>query len=171
MAAFFLKPLEAPWGDYGHILYHGMSMHQSRSGGKIRLERTGPEVFPITFPIDVVVTDEFRRQFESSGLLGVQFRPVIKHHIVELDWSSWDTAEDEPPEYPESGEPEDFILARPHSPKAAATMPELWELILSDDPIADVRYFPKTHIITLSTRAKNWFERYYGDYVTIQDKG
>lgn len=171
MPLFLLNPIESPWGDYGHILYHGMSMHASRSGGKICLERTGPDIFPITFPGDIVVTDEFRRAFEKSGLCGVQFLPVIKHHIVELDWSSWDMTEDEAPELPESGEPEDYILGRSHSPRAAASMPVLWELSTSEDSSADVSYLPATHIIALSLKAKDWFERNYGDYVSIRIKG
>ena len=61
MPSFLFNPIEAPWGDYGRILYHGMSMHEPRLGGKIRLERTGPEIFPITFPIDIIVTADFRR--------------------------------------------------------------------------------------------------------------
>ncbi len=171
MSSFLLNPIEAPWGDYGHILYHGMSMHAERSAGRIRLERTGPEIFPITFPIDVIVTDDFRRSFDKSGLRGAQFRSVVKHRIVELDWSSWDTTDDEAPELPESGEPEDYILDRSHSPRAAAAMPELWELSTSEDPSADVRYLPATHIIALSTKAKEWFECHYGDYVCIRAKG
>lgn len=171
MPSFLLNPIEAPWGDYGHILYHGMSMHAPRSDGRIRLERTGPDIFPITFPIDVIVTDEFRRSFEKSGLRGVQFRPVIKHRIVELDWSSWDTTEEEAPELPESGEPEDYIIGRPHSPRAAAAMPELWEFCTSEDPSADVYYLPTTHIIAVSAKAKEWFESQYGDYVSIRTKG
>ena len=168
MSSFLLNPIEAPWGDYGRILYHGMSMHASRFDGRIRLERTGPEIFPITFPIDVIVTDDFRRVFEKSGLRGVQFRPVIKHRIVEFDWSAWNTSDDEVPEVPESGEPEDYILSRPHSPRAAAAMPDLWELGTSEDPSTDVRYLPSTHIIALSRKAKEWFESSFGDYVSIR---
>ena len=171
MPLFLLDPIEAPWGDYGHILYHGMSMHSSRSDGRIRLERTGPDIFPITFPIDVIVTDEFRRAFEKSGLRGARFLPVIKHRIVELDWGSWDTTEDEAPEMPESGGPEDYILGRPHSPRAAAAMPELSEFVASEDQRADVHYLPSTRIITLSTKAKDWFESRYGDYVSVRTKG
>lgn len=171
MAALLLKPIDAPWGDYGRILYHGMSMHESRQVDRIRLERTGPDIFPITFPMDVIVTDEFKMRFKASGLCGVEFRTVIKHRIVELDWSNWDTTEVEAPELPESGEPEDYILTRPHSPIAAAAMPELWELILREDPSADIRYLPKTHVITVSVKAKEWFERNYGDYVFFQKIG
>ena len=171
MPSFLLKSIEPPWGDYGHLLFHGMSMHESRSDSKIRLERTGPDIFPITFPIDVIVTDEFRREYESSGLDGVTFRPVIKYRIVELDWSSWDLTDDEAPEVPDSGEPEDYVLARPHSPKAAAAMPELWELIASDDTTADVYYLPKTKVVALSPKAKTWFESHYADYITVEKRG
>jgi hypothetical protein len=163
-----LKPIEAPWGDYGHILYHGMSMHQSRFEGNIRLERTGPEIFPITFPIDVVVTDDCRRALLASGLTGTTFRPVIKHRIVDLDWPTWDTTEDEPPELPSSGEPEGYILDRPHSPDLALAMPELWELIAGQKS-SDIYYVPATRIVAVSNKAKTWFERHYGDYVTITE--
>ena len=171
MPSFLLNSIAAPWGDYGHILYHGMSMHASRSDGRIRLERTGPDIFPITFPIDVIVTEDFRQSFEKSGLRGAQFRPVIKHRIVEFDWNSWDPTDDEPPELPESGEPENYVLRRPHSPSAAAAMPTLWELRPSEDPTADLRFLPTTHVIALSTIAKDWFERNYGDYVSIRTAG
>ncbi len=49
-------------------------------------------------------------------------------------------------------------------------MPDLWEMILSDDSAADVCYLPKTHIIALSLKAKKWFERHYGDYVSIREQ-
>jgi len=146
-------------------------MHRPRTTGKINLERTGPEIFPITFPIDVVVTDDFRRSLESSGLSGAEFRAVIKHRIVELDWSEWDSTEPEPPEIPESGEPEDYILARPHSPRAAAAMPQLWELIASDDSTADIYYLRQTKNIALSPIGKAWFDSRYADYVSIRRRG
>jgi hypothetical protein len=171
MPTFLLKPIAAPWGDYGDLLFHGMSMHAARLDGKIRLERTGPDIFPITFPIEVVVTDQFRRNFESSGLSGAHFQTVIKHRIVDLDWSSWDLTADNPPELPGLEEPEDYVLERPHSPKAAAAMPNLWELIASEDTRADVYYRPRTKIVALSPRAKAWFESHYPDYVSIQKQG
>lgn len=146
-------------------------MHESRVGGNIRLERTGPEIFPITFPIDVIVTDEFRQRFEASDLRGAKFRPVIKYRIVELDWGAWDLTDAEAPEVPDSGEPEDYVLGRTHSPRAAAAMPELWELTAAEDSRADVYYLPGTRVIALSQRAKTWFESNYADYVTIEQAG
>ncbi len=170
MSHLRLRAVDAPWGDYGHILYHGMSMHSPRIDGKICLERTGPEIFPITFPIDVIVTEQFRQMFTGSGLRGVEFRPVIKHHIVELDWDLWDTTEDEPPEYPESGEPEDYILNRPHSPGAAREMPALFELLPSKSP-SDVYHLPGTTIVAVSPKARDWFQAHYADFISVIQVG
>lgn len=78
---------------------------------------------------------------------------------------------DEAPELPESGGPESYILDRPHSPRAAAAMPELWEFTAGEDGAADVRYLPNTRIIALSPQAKEWFERHYGDYVSVRVQG
>ncbi|MEX0642069.1 MAG: hypothetical protein WD468_05180 [Pirellulales bacterium] len=93
------------------------------------LVRTGPFVPPVSFPIGhCVVTDSFRKELESSGLRGLAFAPVLKHHIVELHWEEWDrTKELEPWQLPESGL-EGYFLDHAHSPQAAAAMGHLWEL-------------------------------------------
>jgi hypothetical protein len=116
------------WGDYGDILQHGMSMHLERQDGKISLERTGPYIPPITFPMAIVLSSEARGLLESSGLSGFSFLPVVKGHIAEVHWDEWDLNLEEPPEFPESGEPEDYILAEPHSPTASDALGELWEV-------------------------------------------
>jgi hypothetical protein len=125
-----IKAQQMPWGDYGSILASGMSRHLGRSeDGLIQLERTGPFIPPISFPGDVIVTDAFRTELESSALTGFTFAPIIKARIVELNWESWDRRAEEPEMYPETGEPEDYILGRPHSPELAERMGALWELI------------------------------------------
>ncbi len=108
-----------------------MSCHLSRKNDVIQLERTGPYIPPISFPGigDVVVIDAFRRQLESSALIGLRFQPVIKEHIVHLDWQTWDLSGSRPPERPEGGEPEGYILDRPHSSEISDKMGELWELV------------------------------------------
>lgn len=108
-----------------------MSCHLSRKDDLIQLERTGPYIPPISFPGpgDVVVTDAFRRQMESSGLSGLRFQPVIKKHIAHVDWLRWDLSAEMPPEIPEGGEPESYILDRPHSPEISDQMGDLWELL------------------------------------------
>ncbi len=119
------------WGGYGDILQHGMSTHLPRREGKISLERTGPYIPPITFPSSIVPTSDARRLLESSGLTGFSFRPVEKAHIVELRWEQWDLNLDWPPKLPDSGEPEDYILAEPHSQSASDALGELWEVAVS----------------------------------------
>lgn len=115
---------------------------------RIPLERTGPFVPPITFPFfypnaGFVVTDALRKEIERAGLAGFEFRPVLKVRIVRVDWQLWDSTSDEPEEWPESGEPEDYLAERPHSPELAERMGELWMVnILAK---AKVNRVPKVH--------------------------
>lgn len=120
------------WGGYADILQHGMSCHDPRLGENLSLQRTGPFIPPITLPgiSDIVATSDARKTLESSSLTGFSFRTVEKTHIVELRWENWDFDRDEPPEYPESGEPEDFILERPHNPAIANALGEVWEVVV-----------------------------------------
>lgn len=123
------------WGDYGKILIHGMSAHLSRKDGSIQLERTGPFVPSITMPGlgDVVITAEFKEELEALPIsTGLDFKPVSKARIVEYRWESWDLNREEPVEYPEEGEPEDYILSRPHSPEMARQLGDLWEVVLPE---------------------------------------
>lgn len=123
------------WGDYGDILIGGISRHLPRRDGLIQLERTGPFVPPITLPGlgDIVATSEFKAELEASGLARLTLAPVLKARIVEYHWERWDRTSEEPAEYPETGEPEDYILARPHSPPVAEQVGDLWEVIPPED--------------------------------------
>lgn len=188
---YILRSPEHPWGDYGDILMHGMSMHLGRKDGLIQLERTGPFIPPISFPGagDIVVTDEFRRALEVSGLKGLRFQPIVKRLIVESDWHAWDRGADEPAEFPEGGEPTGYILDQPHSPVVAQQMGNLWELVLS--PTAEIRRVkrPGGDQIYLASStwngddlfrangvlynyatesAKAWFEQHARDFVTFE---
>jgi hypothetical protein len=124
-----IKPKQSlpDWGDYIDILIHGMADHLPRLGVSLQLERTGPFVPPISFPGHVVVTDHVKRNLEQH-LPSLNFRPTIKTRIVRLDWHTWDTTTSDPPIWPESGEPEDYILAEPHDPLLAEELGDLWEL-------------------------------------------
>jgi hypothetical protein len=176
------------WGDYGDILQHGMSAHLPEKDGKICLERTGPYIPPITFPGPIVLTTEGRQLLESSGLSGCSFRPVEKAHIVELHWEKWDLNLDWPPKLPDSGEPEDYILAEPHSASASDALGDLWELVIPITakiirPTSIVRSYKELKLdistwngadlfrgegcgYTLFTeRARDWFSKTWGEYV------
>jgi len=128
---FELRKPETPWGDYGDVLWHGMSAHLGRRFGRLRLERTGPLVPPISFPApwNIVVTDLMKRDLISENLSGISFRPVIKARIVKLEWEAWDIGADEPQFYPEEGEPEGYILDRPHDRRLAKSIGPMWELL------------------------------------------
>lgn len=179
------------WGDYGHILQHGMTSHLRRIGGLLALERTGPYIPPITLPGigDVVLTSAARQLLASSGLTGFDFRPVEKILTVELHWENWDLTTDDPPRYPDSGEPEDYVLGQPNSDAASAALGELWEVVVPNttrivrlkeaidsdkDWFLDLSTWAGTDLIRsdsyggmlLSEHAREWFadnwERYVG---------
>jgi hypothetical protein len=186
-----LSVIPGAWGDYGEILQHGMTAHSPRVGGRLALERTGPYIPPITFPgFSIIVTDAARTLMESSGLTGFTFLPVEKKLIVEFHWETWDLNADEPAEYPDSGEPEDYILGKPHSPTVAMAMGELWELAVPINveilrPTSIVNSYKDLRIdlrtwngadllrgedyggILFSQRAQDWFADCWGQYVTF----
>lgn len=129
---YVLHSQSSRWGDYGDILITGMTSHLARDNGLLQLERTGPFVPPIalTGVGEIVVTSGFKDALETSGLSGLCFQPVIKKHIVHLGWETWDSTALEPLEYPDTLEPEDYILLRSHDPDLANDMGDLWEISL-----------------------------------------
>jgi hypothetical protein len=178
------------WGDYGEFLQHGMTAHSSSADGRLTLERTGPYIPPVTLPGigDIVLTSEARRHLETSGLSGFTFVPVEKMLIVELPWETWDLSAEEPAQFPESGEPEDYILGKPHSPTAAAALGDLWEIavplsvtILRPTPIVSSHRELRIDLSTwngedlirsqgygsilFSEPARDWFTKQWGKYV------
>lgn len=169
-----LSMAKPPWGDYGDILISGMTAHADRTGdGLLRLERTGPFVPPVTVAGfgDLLVTDEFRAELDRSPLAGLEYRPVEKAHIVRLRWEDWDLTAEDPPWYPESGEPEDYVLARPHDPDLAAQLGPIWEVVLPDadgpadaDLVRDPSGFPP---IAASQRARDWLEEHAGRWLSF----
>jgi hypothetical protein len=185
---FRLNAAESPWGDYGRILVHGMSMHLRREHGLIQLERTGPSIAPITFPGagDIVVTEALRVALEQSGLTGFSFQPVIKRHIVNLDWEKWDVTAPEPEEHPEGGESESYILNRRHAPRTSDALGVLSELCVAEgiDVVReknDLRILPETwngsdffvarttRIKCVSLKARRWLEQHVGKFVAFSE--
>ena len=186
-----LLPVEAPWGEYGAILMHGLSTRLDRHQGLIQLERAGPTVAPITFPNynDIIVTQGLQLALEQSGLTGVSFQPVIKRHIVDLDWEEWDIAADRPAELPENDVPANYILRRPHETRVADELGILLELVLASGIVAWIdgddilRTKPETWTGTdffhatdyrlpcVSTKAKGWLEQHVGDYLEFRELG
>ena len=167
-----------PWGDYSDILVAGMTSHLERENGRLQLERTGPFVPPIALTGigEIVITDAFRAALEASGLSGMRFQPVIKKHIVHLNWEVWDKTAPEPQEYPDTGEPEDYILLKPHDPDLATQMGELWEVCLEQHARAErVHRGPgvgdeEIFLIRSSWDGTDWFRAEGLSFVYVSDK-
>ena len=182
------------WGDYGDILQHGMTAHLPRLGGRLSLERTGPYIPPITLPGigDIVLTSEARERLEGSGLSGFSFVPVEKTLIVELHWEAWNLDADEPHEFPDSGEPEDYVPGKPHNSTAAEALGELWEVAIpntatilrsqsvvssSEQLNLDLSSWNGADLIRskgygcalFSQRARDWFTEHWGTYVRFDE--
>ena len=170
------------WGDYGDILQHGMTMHSPRVDGRLALERTGPYIPPITFPgRSIILTDAARTLLESSGLTTFSFVPVEKKLIVELHWESWNLSAEEPANYPSAGEPEDYILGKPHSQKLADAMGDVWEVILTDGAVVDTEierepsdYDVRVHIATWKGAHLFWGKKpdaFFGRWIIVTERG
>lgn len=128
---FILEKANDPWGDYGDSLMHGDAGRSA--DGVLQLQRSAPFVPSISFPglPGIIVTDSFRQEIEDSPLQGITFESIEKNRIVNIAWHDGSRNTDEPPEYPESGEPEDYILGRPHDRRLAEQIGDLWELVPS----------------------------------------
>lgn len=131
--SFFRVQHRNLWGDYGHILIAGIAVRRGKNrhdrDAPLLLQRTGPFAPSVTLPgtKNIVITDNCRGRI-AIDRPEVEFRPVVKQRIVFSCWENWDWEEDEPEEYPEEGEPENYIMNQPHSDEAAAEMGDMWEL-------------------------------------------
>jgi hypothetical protein len=182
---FVPRAPQSPWGDYGHMLVHGMTAHLPRAGDKLRLERTGPFMPPITFPGigDIVVTDQVRKAIEANAFVGIRFRPVVKERIVRLDWQRWNQTDDAPAVLPRTFEPEDYILGRRHSAALARKLGRLWELLPTTVPATPssrgwvvLRSHPRADLCRhrfradsfVSMRLRDWLASNFGACVAFE---
>jgi len=119
-----------------------MSAHLDRIGGRLQVERTAPDVPGIALSGigDVIVTSTVRARIESAALSGCTFATVDKSKIVRVSWADWDVTAELPPVLPESGEPEDLILAQEHDQNLSDQVGQLWELVVQD--LAEVERNP-----------------------------
>ena len=180
MKFYILEEPESFWGDYSDTLMHGMASHsEGLYDGPLLLYRTGPWVPPVSFPGigDVVVTEEFKSKMEGSGLKGFAFRPVIKKHIVRLDWHMWDKTADDPPQFPNSGEPEDYIEERPHSTELADELGPMWEVVIEESAsVQKVKSDASLTGLVVYLFANSWngddiFRAYDVRYVYLSERG
>jgi hypothetical protein len=141
MSQFYqLRAGLAPWGDYGSILRSGLVTRPEEDDRPIvepvvEIERTGPFMPPITFPFDaIVVTEAIKMQMEARRFAGLQFARAKYRKVVRIDWHEWDALSPEPQSYPESGEPEDYIVGHENCDRTAASMPAIWTFDVPSTP-------------------------------------
>ncbi len=141
MNFYTIKNPVQPWGDYGDILWSGMTCHLPRRENALQLERTGPFV-PSAFISgisDLIIHDRVKDQLEQKAFVGLEFREVIKTRIVHHEWENWDRTLEEPPELPDSGEPDDYILSKPHNVELSDSIGRLWEVCATGSAIVKRR--------------------------------
>jgi hypothetical protein len=188
------------WGDYGRILIAGLPGPRDEATGQIILRRTGPFTPPIIFTIGglgyvVLVTESFRTKLMSAGFGELVFRPTIKKQIVSSSWQHWDRKTRLPPELPESGEPEEYILGQPHSEQTASEMEAIWELV-APEVRCDIkkrerigpgcyRWFltrpegshrglfrppgDDAHVLFVDQGGRDWFEQEVGEWIGFDE--
>lgn len=102
---------------------------------------------------------------------------------MKLDWQSWNQAANEPQTYPESGEPEDYILGKPHDPRVAEALGPLFELVPNIGGIIDRTAGIRLKVTGtydifraegalynyVTTRAKDWFAKNASPWVAFRD--
>jgi hypothetical protein len=130
---------------------------------------------------DIIVTGKFKALIEKENFSGISFIKAFKKKIVELHWDKWDKTLDEPQEYPETGEPEDYIELGSHSDEISNQIGDLWKMDLiktgktDRDPtkqfpnmdiwlvrntLSDYDFFVPEGVLwnCVSEKAKNWLE-------------
>jgi hypothetical protein len=173
----------APWGDYGGILWNGLAETRKEGGDpRVVVSRTGPFVPPVSHPFgNIIVTDSFRRLLLAEQFSGLSFDAVEYAKVVRIGWEDWDATAEEPELYPDTGEPEGYVLDGVHDEQLLAAMPRLWVWNVAptkDLQIRGSRTFrrelhPGTDvardgfIIWASERMKLWLAEHAGKWVSF----
>jgi len=142
---------------------------------------------PIMFsgPGAIIVSAATKTLIESSGLRGVAFRRVIKKRIVSSRWHTWNQDARAPHRYPRGGEPENYILDRPHDPAAARALGPIWEIVVDEaaariergDRIKldasswngdDIFRAPGCGCNFITAKARDWLYEHFPDHVAFR---
>jgi hypothetical protein len=119
------------WGDYGHVLFHGMAHFGDDREPLVQLERTGPFVPPVTVPsrLAIVVTDAVRAELATAGFERLTFRQVDVRKLTLVNWHEWDRSYPHPAVWPAGGEPENYVMARKDRTALHGKIGALWQLV------------------------------------------
>jgi hypothetical protein len=113
------------WGDYGDTLING-HCERDETSGRYVIDRVGPFVPPLMLPScggDTAVLMPLATADVVRKLVpGISLEPVLVRKVVHLDWHRWDLDAEWMKVRPKGGEPENYVLEKPHSPTAASKM-------------------------------------------------
>jgi hypothetical protein len=127
MQFFLMENREMPWGDWGEVLWAGLTPWDE-SKNTFHIERTGPFAPKAYFSNKILIfSEEVKELLESSGLKGIKFTCKAElAKVVDLDWSSWDGNKGITNYLDDLFEPEDIITNGENSPAIAERMPNYW---------------------------------------------
>ena len=189
---FLIRGAEQPWGEWGEMLWSGLSWDLKNGFG---IERTGP--FSPELYISggsLIFTEEARRSYRALGLTGLEFITIPKRKVIGLDWRNWSLDQDVGAyiDKEQFAQPEDFILQTPDNQELRWKMPDYW-LANPEAPIASycshwdqrrnpsecvfIREMPMRRLdfykgdeypgYFVTERAKTWIEDTFPDHIVF----
>jgi len=191
MDVYLLESKNMPWGDWGDILWTGITPRDPVSN-LVCIERTGP-FSPLLYLSnnDFIFTNQAKSLYDDSSLLGIKFLYEIeKKRIVKLDWKNWDDKQHITNYIDIDGEPEDIILRGINDNELMGNMPVYWlacidsnihlfvdrksksnnpsDYIFVDSEVGHSDFFigvERTGIY-ITQKAKDWIESNFPDHFT-----
>lgn len=137
MKYYHLTYAEMPWDNYGELLLTGLTNRFPREDGQLQYERTGPYQpdLIISDYQHLLITNTIKVLMEHSGLKGIQFQKVKKHHIAKLHWEDWNMSAEFPEIMHSAQNTQHYFLTLPHQPEIASQMEETWEVVVKESGI------------------------------------
>lgn len=191
MKFYLMNNVKTPWGDWGSILWTGMTSWNAREG-KYEISRVGP------FSPDIYIGDNglvFSEAamivYSSSGLRGVSdFLLMRKKKVVNIDWKTWDRTVNISSHIDDLFEPEDLIALGENDPELIDMMSDYYLAIVDEKVDVDInraakkisdRYFikmmPECDLFTgsnfkgffVSENARAWFDKHYPEHFDFHE--
>jgi len=143
------------WGVAEEVIVNAFGGGRDEATGLLHICRTGPAAPPMTYmgSEELIVTSGFKEWLMTAQLGRFGFKPVVKDHIVKMDWNLWDETTDA--DLPFYDYVEGHLRECPHSVEASNEMGDLWEWIIAPGAIMDLDlpkgrlgYYRRIHLQT-----------------------
>lgn len=115
------------WGDFGETLWTGFA--EKGEDSEIFIERIGPFTPEIYVIMDLLIcTEEMKSSLMDIKLKGVDFSPVRKRKIVNLDWQNFPPRSEIYDVLPDINEPDELLTNLSSDEKLLSSMPAYWAI-------------------------------------------